>query len=240
MAQFLNPCNEEQVHTFFNAIAKIYDLINLAVSFGTHTYWRKVLILKANSPPGSLVLDLCCGTGKITKDLAKMVGPHGKVVGLDFSENMLAIAKKNLKDYVEKNTVTFIQADAQNLPFASNTFDCITIGYGLRNVKDLQKVLLEMKRVAKPGACVVSLELAKPYLPGFKQIYHLYLTQWIPLIGKMIAKNPEAYQYLRNSVLAYPHQHDITEIFKTLGFQNPECYELTWGVAAIHRATKPI
>lgn len=227
------------VQDFFNQIAPHYDLVNSLASFGRHHYWRRTLIELSGVFLGASVLDVCCGTGMITIGLAEKAGTQGKVVGVDFSEGMLQIARKNCNKSRSGKTIELLQADALKLPFAANTFDCAVIGYGLRNVNNLKRALLEIKRVIKPGARLASLELAHPYPPVFKQLYYLYLNHWIPLIGKLLAGNRNAYQYLDESVQNYPEQGQVTKIFSELGFLNPQCYELTWGIAAIHIGTKP-
>ena len=229
----------ELVRGIFNHIAPRYDFLNTIASFGRHHNWQRQLMARVAPPPGGRVLDVCCGTGKITLDLAERLGPSGQVVGVDFSESMLAVAAAHLRKSGLRDRVELICADAQRLPFAAASFDAVTIGYGLRNVSDMRRALLEIKRVLKPGGRVGSLELAKPYLPVFRQIYHLYMAVGVPLLGKLIAHNQDAYQYLHHSILDYPHQHEVTQIYRELGFANPQCYELTLGVASVHVATKP-
>lgn len=235
----LNTAKEKKVQSFFNDIAGKYDFMNTLSSFGRHHHWRKVTVAKANAPKGGYVLDVCCGTGLVTMDLAKKVGPQGKVVGLDFSEQMLEVAKGYLKDFPLKDNVELIQGNAMDLPFADNTFDCVTIAYGLRNVPDLKRTLNELYRVVKPGGRVVSLEFAKPYVPVFKQIYDFYVDKWMPLMGKINAKNKEAYKYLHDSIVAYPHQNEVTRLYREVGFLVPQCFELTLGIVAVHTGIKP-
>ncbi len=234
-----NDPKETAVSELFDKIAPYYDFINSLASFGRHHYWRRSLIKFVGASPGASVLDVCCGTGMITFRLAEKVGKRGKVVGIDFSEGMLEIARKNRNHLMLKNNIELVLADALKLPFAANTFDCAVIGYGLRNVTDLRQALLEIKRVLKPGARIASLELAHPYLPIFKQLYYLYLNRFIPLIGKFLAGNKSAYQYLGETIRNYPNQRKITKIYSELGFLSPQCYELTFGIASIHVGTKP-
>lgn len=230
---------ERQVISFFRRIAPRYDLVNTIISFGCHHSWRKFAVKKAGLSPGRQVLDVCCGTGLITKDLATKVGPHGKVIGLDLSPEMLAIAEKNLADFTLKNIIQLMPGNAMSLPFPGETFDCVTIGYGLRNVSDLRQALRELFRVLKPGGKVVSLELAKPYPPVFNKLYHLYMATFLPLTGLIFTHQREAYHYLHRSVQNYPHQHQVTHIFTEIGFQEVNCYELSWGIAAVHVGIKP-
>ena len=230
---------ETFVRDVFNSIAPYYDLTNSLVSFGRHHYWRRTLIELSDISQGATVLDLCCGTGLITLELAEKVGTWGKVVGVDFSEEMLRVARKNRDESKFGPNIQFIAADALNLPFASDTFDCAVVGYGLRNVADLQRTLLEIKRVIKPRASLACLELAHPYLPVFKHLYYLYLNNLVPFIGQLLTGNRPAYQYLNESIRNYPDQHRITELFSELGFINSQCYELTFGIASIHIGSKP-
>lgn len=223
----------------FNTIAPHYDLINALTSFGRHHYWGRALIELSGVSQGATALDVCCGTGMITLRLAEKVGPRGKVVGIDFSEGMLRIARKKAEKSKFRSTIELVEANALKLPFAENTFDCALIAYGLRNVADLKQALLEIRRVIKPGGRLASLELAHPYLPVFKQLYYLYLNHWIPFIGQLLTGNKPAYQYLDESIRNYPNQHKVTEIFGKLGFLNPQCYELTFGIASIHTGIKP-
>ncbi len=227
------------VRDLFNTIAPYYDLINSLVSFGSHHYWRRTLIELSGVFQGASTLDVCCGTGVITLDLAEKVGSQGKVVGVDFSEEMLRVAQRNREQSKFKTNIELIKADALKLPFAANTFDCVMIGYGLRNVADLRQALLEIKRVIKPGARLASLELSHPCLPILKEFYYLYLNHWIPFIGQLLTGNKPAYQYLDESIRNYPNQHKITKLFGDLGFLNPQCYELTFGIASIHTGIKP-
>ncbi|MGE5606417.1 MAG: bifunctional demethylmenaquinone methyltransferase/2-methoxy-6-polyprenyl-1,4-benzoquinol methylase UbiE, partial [Bacteroidota bacterium] len=197
------------VRDLFNTIAPYYDLINSLASFGRHRYWRQTLIELSGVFQGASVLDVCCGTGMITLELAEKAGPRGKVVGVDFSEGMLRVARRKREKSKFRSNIELIEANALKLPFAENTFDCAVIGYGLRNVADLKQALLEIKRVIKPGAGFASLELAHPYLPIFKQLYYLYLNHWIPFIGQLLAGSKQAYQYLDESIRNYPNQHRV-------------------------------
>lgn len=229
--------NENQICNYFDSIAKTYDLTNTIVSFGLHHYWRKFAMEQTGLLKGSLVLDVCCGTGMMMVDLVGRVGPEGKVFGLDFSENMLRIAKDRFKSLKHGNC-EFIPGNAMDLPFPDHYFDCATIAFGLRNVPDRKKALLEIKRVLKPGAKMVSLELVKPIKPLFLQIYNFYLSNWIPLIGKIVTGNGEAFQYLHQSIIHYPQPEEVTRLLENLGFKDPRCYKLSWGIAAVHIGTK--
>jgi demethylmenaquinone methyltransferase / 2-methoxy-6-polyprenyl-1,4-benzoquinol methylase len=229
---------EQQVLNIFDSIAKKYDVMNSLMSFGIHKFWQKIAIKKANVPVGGKVLDVCCGTGMITMDLARKAGPEGIVIGIDFSNNMLNIAKTHLEHFKFKKTIELIHANALAIPFPDNTFDCATIGYGLRNIADPKKVLTEIKRVVKPGGRVVSLEMAKPYLKVFKQIYYVYLNNWVPFLGRVFGHNNNAYRYLHDSIVSFIHQNEVTKIYEELEFKNIQCSQLTWGIVAVHVGTK--
>ncbi len=175
----------------------------------------------------------------ITKDLARKVGPRGNVVGLDLSPEMLAVAEKTLADFELKSIIQLVNGNAMALPFPDNSFDRVIIGYGLRNVTDMRQALRELYRVLKPEGKAVSLELAKPYPPIFNKLYYLYMARIVPLTGLIFTSNKEAYLYLHDSVLTYPHQYEVTHIFEQIGFEEVNCFELSWGIAAVHVGTKP-
>lgn len=235
-----SPAKEQHVQDIFNSIAPKYDLMNSLMSFGIHYFWRKATINRVNVPLGGKILDACCGTGSITMDLAQRVGPGRMVIGLDFSAAMLNIARSRLKHFKFGNNIDFIQANATAIPFPDNTFDCATIGYGLRNASDPKLVLKEIKRVIKPGGKVISLEIVKPYLPIiFKEIYDCYLKFWVPLLGNILVRNKDAYKYFHNSIVSFIYQNELSNIYQELGFQSIQCSELTCGIAAIHVGTKP-
>lgn len=227
----------ETIRTMFDAIAYRYDLLNTIMSLGIHNYWLKAAVSKTGLKPGDTALDVCCGTGIITRQLAKIVGPCGKVSGIDLSSNMLKIANsKTSPGFCQR--IRFIQGDARQMPFADNTFHGAIVGYGLRNVADPQILLREMQRVVKPGGKIVSLEMSHPRLPLIQKAYRLYLTHAIPRLGKWIAHNEVAYRYLCQSIIQFWDRNEITNLFHQLGFIKVQCYPLTWGIAAIHVGTK--
>ncbi|HZK18769.1 MAG TPA: ubiquinone/menaquinone biosynthesis methyltransferase, partial [Clostridia bacterium] len=176
---------EKYVREIFNNIAHKYDLLNTILSFNFDRYWRRFTVKRANLHEGDRALDVCCGTGMLTIELAKACGKNGHITGYDFSENMLIYAKKNIKKSGYEANVELVMGNAMELPFPENSFDCATIGFGLRNVPDIVRVLKEMQRVVKPGGRVVSLELSKPRTPVFKQLYYLYFDHLVPKLGRM-------------------------------------------------------
>lgn len=229
---------EKYVHGVFDAIARRYDLMNTILSFNRDKYWRQIAVAATGLAAGGRALDVCCGTGMLAIELAKAAGPDGRIVGLDFCRAMLDIAAANIAAAPGGASIELIEGNAMALPFADNTFDCVTIGFALRNVPDIPAVLAEMRRVVKPGGAVVSLELAKPSAPGFKQLYYLYFEHILPLLGKAGSGADGPYNWLPESLRRYPHQAEILKIFRTVGLRDADCRELTGGIVAVHTGRK--
>lgn len=230
---------EQRLTTYFRKIAPHYDLVNTLISFGLHHYWRRFAVEKANLHPGQQVLDVCCGTGLITKDLAKKVGPRGYVAGLDLSLPMLKIAAKNLRELSRSHRIQLVEGNAMDLPFPDNSFDRAVIGYGLRNVADMRQALRELYRVLKPGGRIVGLELGKPRYPLLNKLYALYSATFPPLVGLLLTGDKKPYLYLHRSVQAYPSPAQVSAIFGQIGFTAVQYYELSWGIATVHTGDKP-
>ncbi|HEY8910478.1 MAG TPA: bifunctional demethylmenaquinone methyltransferase/2-methoxy-6-polyprenyl-1,4-benzoquinol methylase UbiE [Desulfosporosinus sp.] len=223
----------------FNSIAGHYDLMNSLMSLGMDKRWRRVAVQRVEAKPGMQILDVCCGTGQLSMELGKVVGPSGNVTGLDFSQNMLDVAKHTLTQFSNKDCIQFIQGDAMALPFSDHSFDGVTVGWGLRNLPDLRQGIREMARVVKPGGKVVSLDMAKPSLPGFKQAYWVYFEKLVPLMGTIWAKKSSAYQYLHDSAREFPSQQELVRIFAECGLSEPRYDNLAGGVVAVVSGTKP-
>lgn len=230
---------EEYVHHIFSSIAHRYDLLNTALSFNRDKYWRRFAVEKSGLQAGGTGLDVCCGTGMLALEQARVVGPAGKVVGLDFCENMLAVARQNIARTPYRNNIELVQGNAVDLPFADNTFDCATIGFALRNVPDMAQTIREMARVVKPGGKVVSLELSKPSWPVFKQLYYLYFDYILPVLGRIGVGLDGPYSYLPRSLKSFPHQSEIRDLFARLGLQDACYFELTGGIVSVHVGTVP-
>ncbi len=229
---------EQFVHSVFESIAMKYDMMNDLLSFRRHKAWRKFTMKKIDVKPGESAIDLCCGTCDWTIAIAESSG-SGKVVGLDFSQNMLDVGKSKLEHAGLSDKVELVCGNAMELPFADNTFDYATIGFGLRNVPDIIQVLQEMKRVVKPGGKVVCLELSKPTSQPFKSIYYFYFRKVLPLLGKLVAKKYEQYKWLPESLIAFPDHRQLADIFRgQIGLENVQAYPLTGGIAALHIGTK--
>jgi demethylmenaquinone methyltransferase/2-methoxy-6-polyprenyl-1,4-benzoquinol methylase len=228
---------EERVHRVFEKISKHYDTMNSVISFKRHLAWRKDVMKRMNIIAGYHALDVCTGTGDWAIALSHAVGKTGKVIGLDFSENMLKIAQeKKTNEHLDQ--LSFIHGNAMELPFDNNLFDYVTIGFGLRNVPDYETVLKEMYRVVKPGGKVVCLETSQPTLIGFRQAYYLYFQFLMPLFGKVFAKSYNEYAWLHESARHFPDRLQLREMFLQAGFANVEMKSYTGGVAAMHLAVK--
>ncbi|WP_308640015.1 demethylmenaquinone methyltransferase [Paenibacillus silvisoli] len=228
---------EQHVHAVFESIAPKYDLMNDLISFRRHKAWRKLTMRKMGVKQGQTSIDLCCGTCDWTIALAKASGT-GEVVGLDFSQGMLDVGKKKVQAEGLDKQIQLVQGNAMSLPFEDNRFDFATIGFGLRNVPDLEQVLREMMRVVKPGGQVVCLEMSKPTWQPFKAIYYFYFERVMPAIGKLVAKRYEQYKWLPESLKAFPDSKQLADKYREIGLQNVRAYPLAGGVAALHMGTK--
>ncbi|MFF2090113.1 demethylmenaquinone methyltransferase [Paenibacillus sp. NPDC058174] len=231
--------SKQHVHAVFESIAPKYDLMNDLLSMRRHKAWRKFTMKKMNVQPGQTALDLCCGTCDWTIALAKASG-SGKIVGLDFSQNMLDVGAAKIKEQQLERQIKLVQGNAMELPFEDNSFDYVTIGFGLRNVPNYLQVLKEMERVVKPGGQVVCLELSKPGWQPFKAVYYLYFQQILPLLGKLVAKRFKEYKWLPDSLKLFLDIKQLSELFKEAGLQNVKAYALFGGVAALHIGKKEI
>jgi len=229
---------EVYVRDLFSRIARRYDLMNTLLSFGLDKYWRQVAVKKAALQPGDAVLDVCCGTGMLSLALARAVFPRGRVVGLDFCPAMLEVAKNHLARSPYGNLVELVEGNAVALPFPDNSFDAATIAFALRNVPHIEKTLREMTRVVRPGGRVVSLELAKPSWPAFKQLYYFYFNRLVPVLGRLGVGLKDPYSYLPRSLKDFPHQREILVLFEAIGLEGAECTELTGGIVAVHVGIK--
>lgn len=230
---------EELVYNIFSSIAHRYDLLNTVLSFNRDKAWRRFAVKVSGLAPGGRGIDVACGTGMFAIEQARVVGTTGEVVGLDFNENMLEVARKNIAKTPYEKVIKLVHGNALDLPFPDNSFDAATIGFALRNVPDIEKTILEMKRVVKPGGRVINLELAHPTLPVFKQLYWFYFDKFVPFLGKLGVGMEGPYSYLPNSVKNFPHQQVIKKMFEDLGLVDVKCYELTGGIVAVHVGTKP-
>ncbi|OHS58344.1 demethylmenaquinone methyltransferase [Staphylococcus sp. HMSC69H07] len=230
-----NNAKKEQVHTVFQNISQKYDRLNNIISFEQHKVWRKHVMKEMRVKKDSVALDVCCGTADWTIALSNAVGPNGEVTGLDFSENMLKVGKEKTS---AMDNVHLVHGDAMHLPFEDDSFDYVTIGFGLRNVPDYLGALKEMHRVLKPGGMVVCLETSQPTMPVFKQVYKLYFRFVMPIFGKLFAKSKEEYEWLQQSTFNFPDKEKLKRLFSQAGFSNIKVRSFTGGVAAMHLGYK--
>ncbi|MFY4775975.1 demethylmenaquinone methyltransferase [Metabacillus sp. RGM 3146] len=235
----MQQSKEEKVHGVFEKISGQYDQMNSVISFKRHIAWRKETMKRMKVQKGDKALDVCCGTGDWTLALAEAAGDNGRVIGLDFSSNMLSVAKKKVAES-KFSHIELIQGNAMKLPFEDNTFDFVTIGFGLRNVPDYMTVLKEMTRVVKPGGKVVCLETSQPTMPGFRQAYLLYFRYIMPLFGKIFAKSFNEYSWLQESARDFPDSKKLARMFEEAGLAEVEVKPFTGGVAAMHLGYKPV
>ncbi|WAA10558.1 demethylmenaquinone methyltransferase [Fervidibacillus albus] len=233
----MGKTKEEKVHDVFEHISNKYDRMNSIISFRQHIRWRKDAMKRMRVEKGKKALDCCCGTADWTMALSEAVGPSGKVFGLDFSKNMLAVGERKIKEKGISNT-TLLYGNAMDLPFDDNTFDYVTIGFGLRNVPDAEKVLGEMYRVLKPGGVVACLETSQPTIIGFKQIYYFYFRYIMPFFGKLFAKSYEQYSWLQESAREFPNAKKLAAMFQNAGFKDVTYKLYFGGVAALHLGYK--
>lgn len=229
----MQQSKEQRVHNVFEKIYENYDKMNSVISFQQHVKWRKDTMKKMNVKPNSKALDVCCGTADWTIALANAVGPNGEVTGLDFSENMLKIGQKKVTE-LGLNQVKLIHGNAMELPFPDNSFDYVTIGFGLRNVPDYLQVLREINRVLKPGGMAVCLETSQPTMFGFKQLYYFYFRFIMPTFGRIFAKSYKEYSWLQESARDFPGMKELSNMFENAGFKNVFYKPYSGGVAAVH------
>ena len=228
------------VQSIFSSIATKYDKLNTILTLNIDQLWRKKAVKLCNIKENDKVLDLCCGTGKMIELECTAVGANTKVIGLDFNKEMINVGYKKLNQSLNNYKFNLIQGDAMELPFEANSFQCITIAFGLRNVPDKIKAISEMYRVLKPGGKVVCLELSKPEMPIFKNIYKPYFNFVLPVIGYLGTRDKAAYYYLRDSVNGFMTKNQLKSEFKNIGFENSGFKSLTCGISSIHYGIKPL
>lgn len=233
----MQQSKEQRVHKVFEKISDNYDKMNSVISFQQHLKWRKDTMKRMKVQKGSKALDVCCGTADWTIALAEAVGPSGEVTGLDFSQNMLNVGIEKVKNLGLKH-VNLIHGNAMELPFPDNSFDYVTIGFGLRNVPDYLQVLKEMHRVLKPGGVAVCLETSQPTLIGYKQLYYFYFRFIMPMFGKLFAKSYQEYSWLQESARDFPGMKELARLFETAGFNNVFYKPYSGGAAAVHMGYK--
>lgn len=230
---------QDLVANVFHSVASKYDVMNDFMSFGIHRLWKRITIDMSGVRPGDQVLDLAGGTGDLTRKFSKIVGNTGKVVLADINSSMLNVGRDRLTDQGYVNNIEYVQANAECLPFADNSFDVITIAFGLRNVTDKDAALHSMARCLKPGGRLLVLEFSKPTNPIMTKAYDLYSFAALPLMGKLVANDAESYKYLAESIRMHPDQETLKGMMEEAGLVRVTYNNLTQGVVALHRGIKP-
>jgi demethylmenaquinone methyltransferase / 2-methoxy-6-polyprenyl-1,4-benzoquinol methylase len=227
----------QQIRGMFSAIAPRYDLLNHLLSLSIDRYWRRrtLSILTRRIGPGRSVLDLCTGTG----DLAILLSRRHRVIGCDFAHAMLVLAAQKAGQTRTEQRLGLVEADALCLPFPAESFDAVTIAFGLRNLADYEDGLREMRRVLKPGGVIGILEFSKPALPVFRQLYFFYFSRILPKVGEWISGKPGAYSYLCRSVREFPPESELKALAHAAGLRYVGSHAFTGGIAGLYLAERP-
>ena len=227
---------KEQVAKMFDAIAGRYDFLNHFLSLGIDIVWRKIAVREIAKVNPKMILDIATGTGDLAIETSRL--NPSQVIGVDISNNMLDVGREKMKKKSLDKLIDMQYGDSENLSFKDNTFDAVTAGFGVRNFENLDKGLSEMCRVMKVGGKLAILEPAEPKIFPFKQLYGLYFKVILPLLGKLFSKDNSAYNYLPESVAAFPSRDAFIQELEKAGFKEPKYRPLTFGIAALYTATK--
>jgi demethylmenaquinone methyltransferase/2-methoxy-6-polyprenyl-1,4-benzoquinol methylase len=223
----------------FHSVASRYDLMNDLMSGGIHRIWKRFTIELSGVRKGNAVLDIAGGTGDLAVRFSQLVGSEGLVVLADINDSMLQVGRDKLLDRGIQGNIEYVQADAQHLPFPDNSFDCITIAFGLRNVTDMSLALRSMLRVLKPGGRLLVLEFSKPRNSLLSKAYDNYSFHVLPVMGRLIANDGNSYQYLAESIRKHPDQDTLRDMMEDAGFCQCGYHNMTGGIVALHRGLKP-
>ncbi|NBC47804.1 MAG: bifunctional demethylmenaquinone methyltransferase/2-methoxy-6-polyprenyl-1,4-benzoquinol methylase UbiE [Gammaproteobacteria bacterium] len=227
-----------RVRAVFDSVATRYDLMNDLMSLGIHRLWKRRTIELAGVRRGQRVLDLAAGTGDLAEQFARIVGADGGVVMSDINQAMLVQGRERLVDAGIVSNLDYVLADAETLPFAENSFDCVTIGFGLRNVTHKQYALNEIFRVLRPGGRTLILEFSHPTTKPLAKAYDLYSFSVLPNLGRLVAGDADSYRYLAESIRMHPDQETLRSMMEQAGLERCEFVNLTGGIVAIHRGYK--
>ncbi|MDP2226593.1 MAG: bifunctional demethylmenaquinone methyltransferase/2-methoxy-6-polyprenyl-1,4-benzoquinol methylase UbiE [Moraxellaceae bacterium] len=228
----------KKVAEVFHSVAARYDLMNDLMSFGVHRLWKRYTIEMAGVRPGQQVLDIAGGTGDLAKAFSKRVGASGHVILSDINASMLGVGRDRLIDDGLMQNLDFVQANAECLPFADNSFDLLTISFGLRNVTDKDKALRSMYRVLRPGGRLLVLEFSKPVIEPLSKAYDAYSFSVLPALGQLVTQDAESYRYLAESIRMHPDQDTLKSMMDSAGFERTDYHNLTGGIVALHRGFK--
>ena len=234
-AKLVGEEKERYVNRLFASIAPKYDLLNSVISLGNHKRWRRLAVAMSGVSSGGTALDVATGTGDFAIDLAGAVGETGRVVGVDFCLPMLDLAAQKTSGL---GNISLVAANAECLPFDSDSFDCTTIGFALRNVGNVRSVVSEMARVTKPGGRVVSLEILGPESRVMKALWRLYFSRLMPCVAGMLGAKKEPYEYLPKSVERFCSRNELADIFRQCGMRDVSIRGLMFGIVCIHVGTK--
>ena len=229
-----------RIKNLFSAIARHYDLLNALLSLKRDSAWRRETVKASSVGLGSKVLDVCTGTGELALAYADKIGTEGFVIASDFCFEMLVIGDEKVERKNRKTGTDFLAADTLTLPFSDNIFDVVSVGFGIRNVSDLEMGIREMVRVAVPGGRVVILEFTQPVNPLFRSLYYFYFTKILPFVGNLISRNTDdAYGYLPRSVMKFPNCDALKIVMEQCGLMDVRFYRQTFGIVSIHVGKKP-
>jgi demethylmenaquinone methyltransferase/2-methoxy-6-polyprenyl-1,4-benzoquinol methylase len=224
-----------RVRGVFDSVAPKYDLMNDLMSGGMHRLWKQFTLSQTHLRPGQRALDVAGGTGDLARGMAAQVGEQGLVVLSDINGAMLAHGRNRLIDAGLLRGVSYVQANAERLPFPDSTFDCVTIGFGLRNVTDKAAALASMRRVLRPGGQLLVLEFSQPVAPGLKPLYDAYSFRVLPVLGKVVAQDEDSYRYLAESIRKHPDQETLLGMMRDAGLEDCRYHNLAGGIVALHR-----
>lgn len=227
-----------RVRAVFDSVADNYDVMNDLMSFGIHRLWKRFAIDLLGVHAGLQMLDLASGTGDLADRCAGLVGPGGRVVMSDINNAMLSRGRDRMLNAGHGGNIDYVQLNAEAIPFADNSFDRLSIAFGLRNVTDKPRALKEMYRVLKPGGRLLVLEFSHPTDKTFAKVYDLYSFRVLPLIGQLVAKDADSYKYLAESIRMHPDQESLKAMLEQVGFERCDYHNMTAGVVAAHRGFK--
>ena len=231
-----NLSKKEQVTKMFDTISKEYDGLNRVISFGIDVKWRKKVVDLIAATHPKTILDIATGTGDLAIQLVETKAT--KIIGLDISEGMLEVGRKKIANQNLSNAIEMVVGDSENLPFEDNSFDAITVAFGVRNFENLEKGLSEILRVLKPNGIFIILETSVPTKTPYKQGYTFYTKNVLPLIGRLFSKDKSAYSYLCESASVFPYGEALNNILRKIGFTNATALPQTFGVATIYMSSK--
>ena len=222
----------------FHSVARRYDLMNDIMSLGLHRLWKQFAFEQSGARRGAQVVDVAGGSGDMTARFAPRVGATGRVILTDINESMLQVGRERLADRGISGNVEFVQADAEALPFPDDAFDCACIAFGLRNVTRIDRALVSMRRVLRPGACALVLEFSRPVMPGLSRLYDAYSFNVLPRLGRVVANDEASYRYLVESIRRHPDQETLKDMMQQAGFERVHYFNLSGGIVALHKGYK--